>query len=800
MKRTFHSLVVKKERKILKGINHGISMQKEFTSPLESATRKKIDLILNNLGWKTDEFGKECNVFTERPRTEEERKKIKQKFPKGKFPDYVLYTSDEFKPLAIIEAKMQGQSLEKALKQAKDYAICLGIKIIFAVDGAIVEARDIRTGYNLKIDGSLITDLINEKTLLRFEKEGAEIFSPEKVTYTKRELIKVFSEANNLLREEGMREGIERFTEFSNILFIKLISEIEDDRENSGEPRRLEKRYCWDAFKNKDGQGILDYINDTILPRLVNKYNHSGDVFQSELKIKNPNNIKKIVDKLSQLQLINADSDIKGDAFEYFLKDSVSVGNDLGEYFTPRHIVKLITALIDPLFKEKVYDPCCGTGGFLIEAFRHIKKKCKQTKENMQTLEEDTVWGREITGTAKIAKMNMIIIGDGHTNINQVDSLEHPIKDKFDVVMTNFPFSQSTKYSHLYGFKNKNANPVFLKHVIDALKNPKDGIAGGRAGVVVPDGLLFDKSKEYVDLRKILLTTCNVKAIIQLDPFVFKPYTGQPTSILIFEKGSQTKKVWFFDVINDGFKKTQSRKGRPSIKDNDLPLLRELCNDRMDSKNSFSVTFDEIKNNNYKLTMNSYKKKAIHKVPVKLLSQICEYPSIGGTPARNNPAYWDGDNLWVKISDMNRKLILNTDEKITEEGIENSSVKKFQAGSLLFSFKLTIGKVAFAGTELYTNEAISHLVPLNKKDKALLKYLYYILPTIDYVPFAQRATKGYTLNSDTIGDVEIPFPDPKTRLRIINECNKIEIKKVKLSLQINKLTRDAEQFVKSITD
>ena len=76
-----------------------------------------------------------------------------------------------------------------------------------------------------------------------------------------------------------------------------------------------------------------------------------------------------------------------------------------------------MTDLIDPLFEEKVYDPCCGTGGFLIQSFRHIKKKCKQTKENLKILEEKTVWGREITGTAKIAKMNMIIIGDGHTNI-----------------------------------------------------------------------------------------------------------------------------------------------------------------------------------------------------------------------------------------------------------------------------------------------------------------------------------------------------------------------------------------------
>ena len=117
---------------------------------------------------------------------------------------------------------------------------------------------------------------------------------------------------------------------------------------------------------------MLDYINDTILARLVNRYNHSGDVFQRKLLINSPATLKRIVDRLSALTLLSADSDIKGDAFEYFLKNSVTVGNDLGEYFTPRHIVKLMVELVDPRYGETIYDPCCGTGGFLIYAgFAH---------------------------------------------------------------------------------------------------------------------------------------------------------------------------------------------------------------------------------------------------------------------------------------------------------------------------------------------------------------------------------------------------------------------------------------------
>lgn len=763
----------------------------DLTQPLESSTRKKIDQMLINLGWETDERSPKCNVFTERAKTKEQNKKFG-----GKQPDYVLYKSGTEIPIGIIEAKRGGQNLSKALNQAiKLYAEPLGVNIIFITDGTLTETFDRRTGSNLKLDGQLITDFISEKTLLRFHSEGSEIYSPEKIVYTKRELIKIFSDANDLLREEGIREGIERFTEFSNLLFLKLISEIEDDRERNGEQRRLEKKYCWEAFSNKEAEEMLDYINDTILPKLVGKYNHSGDVFQSALKITNPENLKKIIDKLSVLKLLDTESDIKGDAFEYFLKNSVSVGTDLGEYFTPRHIVKLITDLVDPKFEEKIYDPCCGTGGFLIQSFRHVKKKVKLTPQTLNILEQKTIWGREITGTAKIAKMNMIIIGDGHTNIHQIDSLMNPVKEEFEVVMTNFPFSQKTKYSQYYGFTTRDANPVFLKHVIDALKD------GGRAGVVVPDGLLFDKNSEYVKIRQLLLETCNLTGVIQLDPFVFKPYTGQPTSILIFEKGEQTKKVWFFDVINDGFKKTGSKKGRMAIKENDLPLLRDSWMEKTKTTNSFSVDFDTIKNNNYKLTLNAYKIRKKRKIPTKTLGEICEPPIIGGTPPREDLECWSGDNLWATISDMGKGMyIVDTEEKISDIGIEKSSVKKIEKGSLLFSFKLTIGKVGIAGKELYTNEAIAILIPKDKKDKELVKYLYYILPTLDYSPYAQRATKGFTLNSDSLLDVEIPFPDEKIREKIVREGDKVEDERQKLMNQINQTIESNKEFIRKYTD
>lgn len=755
-----------------------------FTTPLESATRKEIDRILDNLGWHTREMAKDCNVFTERVRTKEEAKKIKQKFPKGKFPDYVLYSSDVFQPLAIIEAKRIGGNLDKALKQGTEYAECIGAKIVFGIDGSIVEARWVEGGKYLKVDGQLITELLTEKQLLKFIDQGHEISSPRKVAKTKEDLIRIFKRTNDLLREEGMREGIERFTEFSNVLFLKLIDEIEEDRESKGQSRRLDRRYCWQAFNKKEPQEMLDYINGIIFPQLVGKYNHSGDVFSEKLGIKNPVILKQIVDELSQLTLLDVDSDIKGDAFEYFLKNSVTVGNDLGEYYTPRHIVKLIVDFVDPKFGESVYDPCCGTGGFLIEAFRHIKRNCAPTENNLLFLESDTIYGGELTGTARIAKMNMILAGDGHTHIIQQDSLENPKKDQYDVILTNFPFSQKTNFAHLYGLASRTANPIFLKHVIDALK------PNGRAGVVVPDSVLFAKDADTINVRRQLIEECDVRAVIQLSVHTFLPYTQQPTSILIFTKKKRTQNVWFFEVTNDGFFGVTKRKPTDA---NDLPLLRSLWSDKTDSDLSFSLAYSDIEKDSYKLFLNFYKKRPNVQNPIEI-GELCDEIILGATPDKKRHDFYGKEYLWATIADMKGREIMDTKLKLSEGGAELMGKRRsIPKGTLLMSFKLTLGKTAFVGKELFTNEAISALVLKDQYDTEEIKnYLYHILPLVDYIPFAQRAAKGLTLNKELIPTVEVPFPEKTERLKIIKKKESLEGERKELE---NKLQKNEQEYL-----
>ena len=465
----------------------------------------------------------------------------------------------------------------------------------------------------------------------------------------------------------------------------------------------------------------------------------------------------------------------------------------MGEYFTPRHIVKLIVELVDPVFGNKVYDPCCGTGGFLIEAYRSIASKCKHTEENMRILQEETIYGRELTATAKISKMNMIIIGDGHTNIVQTDSLKNPIDKKYETILTNFPFSQTTDYSSYYGLTSQSANAVFLKHVIDALAE------GGRAGVVVPDGLLFDKSIDNIKVRRILLETCNLEAVIQLNTFTFRPYTGQPTCILIFTKGEPTDKVWFFAAGEDGFKKTSSKKGRPPIEKNDFNILRGIWKEKSETEKSFFVDIETIRNNSYKLNLNAYEKKIERVTHTEKLITLCTI-EIGNTPPKKIREYWrNGNNLWATITDMRSKYITNTEDKMTNKAIQEENCRLIPKNTLLMSFKLTIGKMAFAGKDMYTNEAIAALTPIDKSDDLLSDYLYFVLPTLELSSYAQRAAKGFTLNKDSLEEIDVPFPKKHIRDETVKRLKENEKAKENLGKQIKEISKNDAQLILDIT-
>lgn len=445
------------------------------TMPLEAETRVLIDRSLENLGWKLS--GKDQNVYYEQPRSEAEKKKLC-----GKRPDYVLYSKDSDKPLIVIEAKKKGVRLDSALEQGIQYAKAIEAPLVFATDGVFCKAFHTVANRPPILNGEEIDEFIREALALRYLTSYEVNTVSPKVQYDRKELIRIFDEANNMLRGEGLRAGIERFGEFANILFLKLISESEQIKRESGIPTKFDVACSWDSIKQIPISTRIEYINKTVYDKLNALYD--TDIF-TPLQIRDASILKEIMDKLDPLMLTDVDSDVKGDAFEYFLKASTSTKNDLGEYFTPRHIVKTMVRLVNPQIGEKIYDPFCGTGGFLIESFRYIHNNMSRTETNMKTLREATVYGNEITNTARITKMNMILAGDGHSNIKMLDSLANPIDGTetytdengvlhhrgFDIVLANMPYSQKTKHGNLYDLPSTNGDSICVQHCIQNITN-----------------------------------------------------------------------------------------------------------------------------------------------------------------------------------------------------------------------------------------------------------------------------------------------------------------------------------------
>ena len=296
-----------------------------------------------------------------------------------------------------------------------------------------------------------------------------------------------------------------------------------------------------------------------------------NNIFGTTFPISSAAIFNDMVNDLSSLNFTVADADVKGDAFEYFLKNAyqgIKI-KDLGEYFTPRNIVRTMVSMVDPKIGEKVYDPFCGTGGFLIEAFRYVALRSSLTPEVERILKFSTVFGSEIAATARVARMNMVLYGDGHSNVYQRDSFASPIDAEYDVLLTNPPFSQKTRHGNLYDIPSHNGDLIAMQHCLRSLKD------GGRGAILVKEDFLT-KGGAVKRVRDYLLKSVTNVNVVSLPRRLFEPYTPTKTSILSFDKGGSRKPVFFFIVKHVGHTFGARKE---STSENDLPVVLDAIGD-----------------------------------------------------------------------------------------------------------------------------------------------------------------------------------------------------------------------------
>lgn len=653
---------------------------------LERDVEVLIDNELTNLGWDRNPKSKNRNVFVQRAKTEAERRKLK-----GTHPDYALYRKGSDQAIAVIEAKRPGQKIHDALDQGARYAEALGAPIVFATDGIFTKTFHRIEHKPLVLNGDEVDELLRESLALRYLTTNEVSTLDKRVIKSRGELISIFETVNRILREEGLHQGLERFTEFANILFLKVLSEVESGKEEYGEKSKVNEAYRWESFRNLKGEPLLSYVNDTVLRSFAKAY-HDENIFKP-LQIKHPENLREIIGLLDGLQLTDINADIKGDAFEYFIRSySASNPSDLGEIFTPRHIVKTAVKLLNPQIGETVYDPFCGTGGMLTVAFKHIASTMARTDRNWEALKHHTIYGADLTRTASIAKMNMILAGDGHNNIVRHDSLANPVDDAYDVVLTNMPFAQSTRHGELYAVPSKKADVICPQHCFRATK------PGGRMAIIVPDGFLSTTTKVFQDARHYLLDHTSLKSVVSLPRGAFEPYNRAKASIMLFEDVKEAKSrghYWYFDVKNDGFTLDKKRTKIEGANDLETVLseandLEEQPRDYLESLGIFPIEFKQVAANRYALNAAHYREPAglVPEHPTLTFGELFE-------PAGRDKIGSEHQAPIMSIT-MHHGLI-DQDEKFSKRVASKdiSSYKKVYRGELVVGFPIDEGVLGF---------------------------------------------------------------------------------------------------------
>ncbi|WP_404986184.1 N-6 DNA methylase [Chryseobacterium sp. M5] len=409
----------------------------------------------------------------------------------------------------------------------------------------------------------------------------------------------------------------------------------------------------WSEFSNlENADNILEVVSKKAFP-FIKGLNDPSQPYSRHMQnavfgINNANLLKEAIDDINS---IFADikkqqeegqqfQDTQGDVYEYLINEIGTSGKN-GQFRTPRHIIQFMCELIDPDVNDKICDPACGTGGFLLGAYQHILTKYTKSenitedengfnrfKKNgggeikdlkiLEKLDSKTFFGFDIDqNMVRIGLMNLMLHGIAIPQIENLDSLskEYDIQHKdgeYSIILANPPFTGRINKD---GVSDKLKNYGNQSELLFLLRISKMLRKGGKAAVIIPEGVLFSGSKNQKSTREVLLKDNNVEAVISLPNGVFKPYAGVKTSILIFSKVTNasdafnTKRVWFYEFKNDGYSLDDNRR---KLSENPLPIARDAFNDREKSTpterlNHFYVPIEEIELNEFDLSYNRYR-------------------------------------------------------------------------------------------------------------------------------------------------------------------------------------------------
>ncbi len=442
-------------------------------------------------------------------------------------------------------------------------------------------------------------------------------------------------------KDAGVDGDAQRIGQLVWMLFLKIFDDHEANLElidpayQSPLPEALRWR-SWAANpEGITGDVLQKFIDEKLFPTLksleVAVDNTQAAVVRSVFAdtynyMKNGTLMRQVVNKINEINFNKkTDRHQFGDLYERILKDLQSAGN-AGEFYTPRPLTQFVVDMVDPKLGERVLDPACGTGGFLVSALEHMRKGVKTAKQERELQAE--LRGVELKQLPHLLAMTNLMLHDVEdpTIITRGDMLGRPLteygpKDRVDVIVANPPFggvvADGAQSNFPKKFQTKETALLFLVLFIHLLRE------GGRAGVVLPDGALFGEGVA-AEIKKDLLEKCNVHTIVRLPQGVFNPYAGVNTNLVFFEKGTPTKEVWYYEMeLPEGLR--QYTKGRPIMHAEFEPIKKWWGGParaaRKASPRAYSVPIADIVARNYNLDFKNPNGPAAaeHKTPKELV-------------------------------------------------------------------------------------------------------------------------------------------------------------------------------------
>ncbi len=488
----------------------------------------------------------------------------------------------------------------------------------------------------------------------------------------------------------------------------------------------------------------------------------------------------KEIDSLSY-----ANSENLGDGFEYLLS-IMGVQKDAGQFRTPRHIIDFIVEVVNPMKNDSILDPACGTAGFLISAYKYIIKTANEHKKPLSAgaIKQlaQNITGYDIDPTMKkLSLVNLYLHQFATQQVYEYDTLtkEDRWGDKFDVILANPPFMTpkgGIRPHNKFGIKANKSEVLFVDYFMEHLT------LNGRAGFVVPEGIIFQSATAYKGLRKMMIEDNYLYAVVSLPSGVFNPYSGVKTSILFFDRqlAKKTDKILFVDVKNDGFSLGAQR--RP-IKENDLPSALEAIQayqksyDKADLQlpdNCLLVEKSKIaENGEYNLTASRYKQtpQALNsKWEMVKLGDVADVSS-GDSAPQSADFFRNGIYPFCRTSDVGKVHISDNLVKISdylnEEGIKGLTL--FKKGTILLpksGASTFLNHRAILGIDSYVSSHLATIVVHH--NKILEEYLFFILLYIDTK--TMTANSAYpSLKISEIKNIQIPLPPLEVQEKIVKE-------------------------------